>query len=267
MAPPIIGINEARDLARGILQRVRSGLPAVEPKAESFGVVAAAWLKRHVEKNALRSAHEIERLLDRHVLPVWRDRELTSLRRSDVAALLDSIEDGVSPRQADAVLTVIRSLMNWYATRNDGFIPPITRGMRRQSLHAQQRSRVLSDDELRAIWLAAEGAGAFGAAVRLCLLTAQRRAKVLRMRWADIDDTGTWTIPREAREKDTPARSNCPRRHSPLSARSRALSETPMCWPAASARSTAYRNSRRGSMRKPASPAGGFTICDARHGR
>ena len=66
--------------------------------------------KRHVEANALRSAREINRLLDVHVLPVWKDREFTSIRRSDVAALLDEVEDGHSARQADYVLNVVRSI-------------------------------------------------------------------------------------------------------------------------------------------------------------
>jgi integrase len=59
----------------------------------------------------------------------------------------------------------------------------------------------LSDDELRALWKAAEASGTFGAFVKVALLTAQRRAKVAGMRWADIDEQGVWTIPTVAREK------------------------------------------------------------------
>lgn len=92
-------IEEAREQARSILQRVRAGRPAFEPKAESFGAVVDNWCKRHVEANGLRSAREINRLLDTHVLPAWRDREFTSIRRGDVAALLDHVEDHHSARQ------------------------------------------------------------------------------------------------------------------------------------------------------------------------
>src|SRR5262252_1818426 len=68
-------IESAREQARTMLQRVRAGLPAREPRAETFGAVAESWRKRHVEKNELRTADEIIRLLDRYVLPTWRDRE------------------------------------------------------------------------------------------------------------------------------------------------------------------------------------------------
>ena len=68
---------------------------------------------------------------------------------------------------------------------------------------AQARARILTDDEIRAIWKAAEGNGTFGGIVRLALLSAQRRTKVVNMRWADVSVDGVWTVPKEPREKDT----------------------------------------------------------------
>jgi integrase len=196
-----MSIDEARALARDMLNRVRAGLPAVEPKGETFGAVADNWLKRHAEAKGLRSIDKIKLLLNSHVRPVWDDLEFLSIRRSNVAALLDEVEDDHSARQADAVLTVVRAIMNWFATRHDDYQPPIVRGMRRQSPQAQARARVLEDGELRAIWKAAESAGAFGAVVRLCLLTAQRRAKLFNMKWPELDGS-EWSIPRAPREKE-----------------------------------------------------------------
>ena len=202
-AADVMGIDEARGKAREAIGRVRAGLPAVEASADSFAAVTANWLKRHVEPNGLRSAPEIKRLLNVHILPQWQARDFTSIRRSDVAALLDHVEDNHGARQADYVLNIVRSIMNWYAARNDDYVPPIARGMRRQNPRAQARTRVLSDDEIRVIWKAAETNGTFGAIIRFALLSAQRRAKIVGMRWDDISDDGAWTIPKEAREKDS----------------------------------------------------------------
>jgi integrase len=197
----VMSIAEAREQARDVVKRVRAGLPAVEPKGETFGDVAANWLKRHAEANGLRSSREIRRLLDVHVLPLWKAREFTAIRRSDVAALLDDVEDNHSPRQADYVLNVVRSIMNWQATRSE-YNPPLVKGMKRQKVAS--RARVLDDDEINQVWEATEGNGTFGAIVRMCLLTAQRSRKVAAMKWADYsDDTGEWSVPKEAREKDT----------------------------------------------------------------
>jgi integrase len=210
----VMPIEEARGRARDMLQRVRDGLPAIAPKGETFGAVADNWLRRYVDPNGLRSGKEIKRLLDRHILPAWRDREFIGIRRSDVAALLDDVEDHHSPRQADYVLNVVRSVMNWKAARTDDYRPPIVRGMRRQSARAQSRTRVLDDAEIRAIWQQAESKmpsasgkqewnDTFGAFIRVALLTAQRRSKVVQMRWDDIAEDGEWTVPKEPREKDS----------------------------------------------------------------
>jgi integrase len=202
-AADVMHIDEARELARVAIKRVRAGLPAVEAPPDTFGEVAEQWLTRHVRPNGLRSEKEITRLLKVHVYPAWQDRAFLDIRRSDVAALLDEVQDDHSARQADYVLNVVRSIMNWYATRHDDYTPPIVRGMRRQNPGAQARARILTDDEIRLIWKQAEANGVFGAILRICLLTAQRSRKVAHMRWSDISIDGEWTIPAEPREKDT----------------------------------------------------------------
>jgi integrase len=199
----LMSVAEAREKARAAIKRIQAGQPAFDPlvKAQSFEDVAEQWLKRHVRAKGLRSEGEVTRLLNSHVYPAWKDRPFLNIRRSDVAALLDEVEDDHGARQADYVLAITRGIMNWYASRSDDFNPPLVSGMRRTNPKERARARALNDDELRAVWKAAESDGAFGAFVRLLLMTAQRRDKVATMRWADIAPDGTWTIPAEAREK------------------------------------------------------------------
>ena len=170
---------------------------------DSFAAVSESWLKRHVEAKGLRSGDEVKRVLEKYVLPVWRDRAFADIRRSDVAALLDHVEDEHGHWTADAVLSVLRSLSTWFASRNDGYTPPFVKGMRRTPTQERKRTRILSDAELRAVWSAAEGAGGFGAFLQMLLLTAQRRDKVATMKWTDLDDD-VWTIATEPREKGNP---------------------------------------------------------------
>src|SRR5207342_1443812 len=94
-----------------------------------------------------------------------------------------------------------RSVATWFASRNDDYRLPFVRGMRRVDKRERARARILSDDELRSVWRAAEGAGVYGGMVRLLLLSAQRRDKVVGMLWSSISPDGTWTIPTAAREK------------------------------------------------------------------
>ena len=109
---------------------------------------------------------------------------------------------------ADHVLSIIRKIANWYATRSDTYRSPFVVGMRRTKIEQRERSRILTktapgedDEELKRVWRAAESAGTFGAFVRVLLLTAQRRDKVARMRWDQITPDGIWKIPVNAREK------------------------------------------------------------------
>jgi integrase len=201
-----MGIEAARETARTILTRVRAGLPAVEPKADSLGAVIDSWLKRHVDSNGLRSRDKIIDLLDRHVSPEFRAREFTAIRRSEVVALLDEIEDDHGAPQADLVLGIIRRVMGWYATRHDDYVPPLVRGMQRAGQEA--RKRILSDDEIRAVWTVAGESGTYGALIRLLLLTSQRLDKVLTMKWTDIspmkwpsNTPPVWEVATALREK------------------------------------------------------------------
>lgn len=193
---PHLKLKDAREAARRFLADPAKGL--AESDTGSFGEVAANFIKRHVEANKLRSQAEIERSLDKYVLPVWGHRPFREIRRGDVAALLDHIEDKHGARQADLVLAVVRKMSNWYAARNDDYVSPVVRGMHRSN--ASKGKRTLDDDEVRAVWQAAGDAGTFGALVKLLLLTGQRREKVATMMWNDLKGD-EWTIRTEDREK------------------------------------------------------------------
>jgi integrase len=194
-------IEEARAKARGILNRVRAGLPAIEAKGETFDTVIADWRKRYVEGKKLRTGDKMLSLINRHISTELRSRVFTEIHREDVTALLDKVQDENGAPVADKVLTVIGSIMSWYATRHRNYVPCLVRGMRRTDSAKKERDRTLNDDEIRAVWKAAEANGAFGALLRLLLLTGQRLDKVLTMRWCDIDADGVWTVPTAPREK------------------------------------------------------------------
>jgi integrase len=201
-ASDVLKIEEAREQARTIIKRIGSGLSPLEPapvKPDTVRAVAANWIKRHVEVKKLRSRGEIERCLERYIYPHWGEREFESIRRSDVARLLDHVEDHHGRRQADVVLSIVRAIANFHASRSDTYTSPIARGMTR-SVPDSARKRILTDAEIKSLW-EATATGVFGGLVRILLLTGQRLAKVRSMRWADVDANGVWDIPTEAREK------------------------------------------------------------------
>jgi integrase len=160
--------------------------------------VFADFMVRYVEEKKLRTANDIRRNITNHVLPVWGARDFASIQRNEVAKLLDAVSDKSGPVMADKVLTIVSKVCNWYATRHHDYVSPIVRGMRRSDPKARARKRILNDDEIRAVWKAADGA--FGAFVRMSLLTGQRAGKLSHMKWEHIENE-VWHIPLEPREK------------------------------------------------------------------
>jgi integrase len=195
---PHLKLKEAREKARVFLADPQKALAHAD--VGSFKDVAENFLKRHVEANKLRTQADIERLFTKYVFPAWQHRPFRDLKRADVVALLDGIEDNHGPRQADMVLAIIRKLMRWYLSRNDDYVSPVVPGMARTKPAERKRKRILDDDEIRAVFNAANEAGTFGAIVKVLLLTGQRRDKVASMKWEDLVE-GEWRIAAEAREK------------------------------------------------------------------
>ena len=68
------------------------------------------------------------------------------------------------------------------------------------------RDRMLSDEELGAVWRAAEAMPyPFGPLIRLLALTLCRRAEAAKMRWSEVSrDLTTWTIPAERMKRGRP---------------------------------------------------------------
>jgi integrase len=196
---PELSVKQAREKALQFLADPQKALSKADA-GTSFKDVAEDFIKRHVEGSKLRTQAEIERCIAKYVYPDWQHRPFREIKRGDVAALLDKVEDKHGKRQADIVLAIIRKIMNWYATRDGDYVSVVVRGMNRSNGADHSRKRILDDDEIRAVWNACAELGTFGALVKVLLLTAQRRAKVARMQWSDLVD-GEWRIPSEAREK------------------------------------------------------------------
>jgi integrase len=190
----VIGIDEARDLVRQAIRAIKSGTPNSAPKV-TVGHVCAQWVERVVRKKGYRTAKQIEARVGLYVLPEFGDRPISDIRKSDITAWLDKLEDERGAHAAEAGLKILRAVMLWHESRDDNFNSPSMRGMSR--IESGGRDRVLTHAEIKKVWSVP---GRYGDIVRLLLLTAQRRDTVVGMRWKDL--TGNlWLIPRAERAK------------------------------------------------------------------
>src|SRR4051794_24974662 len=160
---PPLGCSEA-DRAKA--ERARAG---------TLKAVALRYLKKH---EGLRSIEERRQTFNRLILPKLGDIPIGDIRRKQITVLLDTIEENNGPVMADHALAYLRHMLNWYAIGDDDFMSPIVRGMARTKPKERARKRVLTEDELRAVWhVAGQTNGPFGPLVRFILLTATRATR------------------------------------------------------------------------------------------
>ena len=200
-AYPILGLAEARDKAKEALRQVQQGRdPASEKKSEAdrkyfdFDNVTRSFLNRHAKPNN-RSWKESARLLglipDKAQTPPlddpytfvivkgsptakWGHRDIASISRGEVISTLDEIVDRGAPAVANRTLAILRKMLNW-AVERDLLEENPCAGVRAPAVE-RSRDRVLTDDELKAFWIASGELGApFGQLYRFLLLTGQRR--------------------------------------------------------------------------------------------
>jgi len=191
----------ARQAAQKVLAARLDGKdPAAEKRQlrrkiirDSVNDVMAEYCLRHVDST--RSAKETRRVMDREILPRWSGRSIHDIGKHDVLKLLDEIVDRGSPGMANSVFSDVRTFFNWAVGRGLIDKSPCA-GLSKPSVE-RSRDRVLTDDELSAVILAAHKMGhPYGMIVELLALTAQRRQEVSGLSWAELDLEGAvWTIP------------------------------------------------------------------------
>lgn len=154
-------LTAARKEAKAMLGAVAKGgdplgerREAERAESDTLKAVIEDYLAR--EGGRLRSINERKAALERLVLPKLGARQIGDITRTDVIRLLDRIVDENGAPMADQVLAYLRRVMTWHASRSDTFRSPIVRGMARTRPSQRRRQRILSDDELKAVWRAAE---------------------------------------------------------------------------------------------------------------
>jgi integrase len=183
---PAMSLEEARDAWRASRLAVGKGeSPAhLRPTtADTFAATAEEWLKRDQGRN--RSVAEVRRVIARDVVPVWGERLIATITRRDALELIDGIADRGALTMARRLHSHLHRLFRWAVGR--GIIETNPMADLPKPGSAVKRDRVLNDDELRAVWKAAEKTPwPFGPAIRLLILTAARREEIGALRWDEI---------------------------------------------------------------------------------
>lgn len=192
---------QAREWARKILARVRLGedpaadkIDARAKAKDTAGALIEVYLQRRRYNLRPRSYSEVERHLrsqaaSLHSIPIVK------VDRRTIAGVLAAIESKSGPVARNRARASLSAFFTWAA--REGYIDANPATFTNVAPENDPRERLLSDDEIRAIWRVL-GDDAYSSIVKLLLLLGLRRNEIGGLRWDEIDfDTATVTLPPE----------------------------------------------------------------------
>lgn len=201
---PRVSLSNARAAALAMVRTVQDGADARErrsraPSTVTYGELVEAYTEKHLKVNA-RSWRNINRGLTCQRMTPFLKRPVATITRREIIELGDAMVAAGTPQAAVNHLRYLKMIFNWAAGR-DMIVHNPTSGVKPPA-KTVERDRVLSDEEIAAVWNATlDLPTPYGEMYRMFLLTGQRRSEVSTMRWSEVNGD-LWTIPRDKVKKD-----------------------------------------------------------------
>ncbi len=209
-----LSLERARERANQLTSAARNGRDLITEEAEARAASASRitvenlidlYVRRRV-KGRLRTAKEIESRLKRTLASVL-GRHADDLRRRNIRELLDGVADQGIEREAEKRRQTVGAMFRWALSQDMVEVDP-TAGLKAYD-PGKPRSRVLSADEISALWKWLEtGAMPSDPAdiLRLQLATGARCGEISGLCVEEIDrEQWKWTLP-AARSKNKRSR-------------------------------------------------------------
>lgn len=174
----------------------------------SVEYLVSEFLERFIRPNR-KHPDEVQRMLEKDVLAVWRGRDARTIKPRDVLELLDGIVDRGSAVMANRVHSLVKQLFKYAVHRQIVEMSPV------QLLYLpggeeKPRSRALGDQELAALLANVDEimkrAPRTVAAMKIILYTACRRSEIGLARWDHFQldgDSPLWRVPPELSKTQT----------------------------------------------------------------
>jgi integrase len=207
----VLSLEEAREKAREWRKLIKRGIDphdvAERERNTTFASVAEDFIRYFRDKSKLRTAAVMEHSLRETFIARWGTRPITEITAGDVSRVIGEAVDRDARYQGFRDFALIRRLFNWaIGTDRYGLEANPCRRLNTGDLIGERlaRTRVLTDDELRAVWRATERLGyPYGPLYRMLLLTGLRLGEACGAHWSEFNlDRREWTIP-GARMKKT----------------------------------------------------------------
>jgi integrase len=182
--------GEWRDGAAKLKADVRQGIDVATIRkdrrasvARTFRTVLDEYLAAKETKLRPRSFVEIKR----HLEDDWsglHTLQMDDIKKGRVGDELDKILKNSGAISANRARASLNAFFAWAIIKDKAQANPV---IKTEKQHEPLRKRVLSDQELAAVWLASDPASQYGRIIRLLMLTGCRRDEIGALRWSEID--------------------------------------------------------------------------------
>jgi integrase len=175
----------ARTEAKRLLGILTTGVdPFAQPiAAETFGAEVERYLARKQATLRPRAYVEAVRYLRKYCTSLHK-LKLGEIDRRAIAQTLGQIETNSGPAARNRARSSLSAMFSWAVTEGLIDVNPV-QGTAKVD-EGGSRERVLSADELKAVWRSL-GDDPFSNVVRLLLLSGQRRNEIGHLQWSEID--------------------------------------------------------------------------------
>jgi len=188
-------------LKRGIDPREeieRQKLAQQRKQENSFAAVAEDFIKFKLPGE--RKGAEVERDIRREFIQLWGGRPITNIETIDIRNAIKAVKDRPAPAQARNLLTTAKRLFAWARDQHCyGIAVSPAETLKPTAIIGEKASgdRILTDDELFALWRAATRTPyPHGPVYQLLILTGLRLNEAADAAWSEFDlPNQIWTIP------------------------------------------------------------------------
>jgi integrase len=187
-----VPLSIARKNAGELEARVKlGGDPAMDKETarlsadETFGVLVDQYLAARQSRWRPNTEREVRRHLTKYAKSLHRF-PIAAVSQLNVSNLLDDLAKESGDATSNRVRANLSTFFSW-AIKKGIDLPKGNIASHTEKQKENSRTRVLSDGELRAIWCACQD-NAFGAIVKLLLLTGQRKSEIGFLRWDEVRD-------------------------------------------------------------------------------
>jgi integrase len=199
---PSMGLDQARKAAVIGIGQIANGIDISKVKreriirqieasnAKTFGQLYVEYFEVHRSESS-RYHREQRAAFERWVAPQIGGLPASQISKADLRDLLAALEKSPQ-RQVFALLSKFYKHLAEHDEIQINHMATLSR-----PAPAEERQRVMADDEIRRYWSATERMGyPVGACYKIALLLGQRKDETRKLEWSELDlDKRTWLIP------------------------------------------------------------------------